>query len=786
MDFSPGGAVLTSRPFVNLQPLAVVGCMPDTEGDSNTVPKTAPRNLTACQILANLCTLRRYEQSSEACREYGKILANEPEDVRSGLHGFSAWPQRLPWLDYNASSRPEFAEDLKMIASAGDMMRIVAAVYTLHGEYLGLKEITTDWNLCAVAEGKKFVDDAVWRSYGTSYSEICSIDFGELGTPKGDSLFSANLFYEPYFVDDNFGMAMYPIPVELVENDGFMFGDEKYKSTERVASMHRRFFLVDSISGYGSSGDTFPKAIRVARRLNIAFRTREEGKMYPPFVQVEYEDIEISGPTVKNRIQFQVIYASENSDLRDVLPDIVIAVCIIAGLLSTLKIRAERRRDNKVEVDAAAVFAAADIFGSAFANIMFFMLSAIGIYYVVWSKPDARTFPPRSEIDDFMFQQCLYAAASLKFFQIAAIIYKQCTTDVFLIDWEKPQNSGNASGTEIGGIKRAQEVSLWRMILIANEFNELQCYRKVPFEHLLVIIFTFLLNWDAAQLASQNPMVVDGYIGEDSRVLRFGVAAILYISITAVLWVLYKIFYRIKIEEKMGQFEDLCSVSNISVFMLTHRYYGFYIHGRSVHGFADVGLKTMKTQMRREKSDLTGRRGLISDTDEQCFQIHVPEAIRTQWDSIFLNLVNESAIEAKNGGTTGDEQYDNNAAAAYKTINDFLIAYINHSFKEELDYVVKEKGHLQRLLSTVPAITTVGTFYTDRSRKWTSTMFYGEEANLIAFEFFIFVLVDWETQSWYWAITTTYIVAYTVKYIRSTYGAENITRKTLIAKEFLI
>ena len=36
------------------------------------------------------------------------------------------------------------------------------------------------------------------------------------------------------------------------------------------------------------------------------------------------------------------------------------------------------------------------------------------------------------------------------------------------------------------------------------------------------------------------------------------------------------------VEDKMQQFVDLCSISNISVFILYERNYGYYIHGRYV------------------------------------------------------------------------------------------------------------------------------------------------------------------------------------------------------------
>ena len=37
------------------------------------------------------------------------------------------------------------------------------------------------------------------------------------------------------------------------------------------------------------------------------------------------------------------------------------------------------------------------------------------------------------------------------------------------------------------------------------------------------------------------------------------------------------------------------------MFVLADKNYGFYIHGRSVHGFADTDMKEMRAQMKREE-----------------------------------------------------------------------------------------------------------------------------------------------------------------------------------------
>ena len=63
-------------------------------------------------------------------------------------------------------------------------------------------------------------------------------------------------------------------------------------------------------------------------------------------------------------------------------------------------------------------------------------------------------------------------------------------------------------------------------------------------------------------------------------------------------------------EHKIRQFVDLCSVSNVSVFIMTRRLFGFYVHGRSVHGHADTNLRGMNINLHKEQ---------VSDTLQPVF-----------------------------------------------------------------------------------------------------------------------------------------------------------------------
>ena len=62
-------------------------------------------------------------------------------------------------------------------------------------------------------------------------------------------------------------------------------------------------------------------------------------------------------------------------------------------------------------------------------------------------------------------------------------------------------------------------------------------------------------------------------------------------------------FYR----NKMLQFVDLLSLSNVSMLIFSERYHGYYIHGRSVHPHADTDMHDMNVNLKKEEVDFLFR-----------------------------------------------------------------------------------------------------------------------------------------------------------------------------------
>jgi meckelin len=110
-------------------------------------------------------------------------------------------------------------------------------------------------------------------------------------------------------------------------------------------------------------------------------------------------------------------------------------------------------------------------------------------------------------------------------------------------------------------------------------------------------------------------------------------------------YLIYVIFYQRFVEDRLINFIDLCSVSNISVFILTDNQYGYYIHGRSPHGTTDVNIRDMIMNLERESNRMSGTRGLQAKSDEQTFIVRIDRTFRSQYEILLRNYeVNKKKI----------------------------------------------------------------------------------------------------------------------------------------------
>uniref|UniRef100_A0AAZ3RYN1 Meckelin n=1 Tax=Oncorhynchus tshawytscha TaxID=74940 RepID=A0AAZ3RYN1_ONCTS len=363
-------------------------------------------------------------------------------------------------------------------------------------------------------------------------------------------------------------------------------------------------------------------------------------------------------------------------------------------------------------------------------------------------------------------------------------LIQQLSVDIFFIDWERPRGKANKT---IQGTP--SPVSIWRTYFVANEWNEIQTIRKISPTFQIMAVLFLLEVVGFSSLALRDPWSdlqrpPQSYAPPYSLTLRYGLAATLWLCIGLLQIIFSSAFHERFVEDKIRQFVDLCSISNISVLLLSHRCFGYYIHGRSVHGHADTNMEEMNINLKREAESLCGQRGLLPNTDTQTFQISITSRLRLQYDRILEPLSRRNGPSRLVDAASG-HPFDQ-STKAYHTMNRFLGSVIDHAHRD-MEYVVRDKLFFERVIGMEflePMDKSI--FYNDESHSFSDVLFYGNEATLLIFDTLFFCVVDLGAQSFILAGVLTYVQQMIFRLIRNGIGRRNLANKTLVDQRFLI
>jgi meckelin len=261
---------------------------------------------------------------------------------------------------------------------------------------------------------------------------------------------------------------------------------------------------------------------------------------------------------------------------------------------------------------------------------------------------------PRSDQEN-LFRVILIVAFVLKIFDVIHLIFTQCSYDIFFIDWERPKGDAAQQQAQLMQATKkddkadsrenelmnndANKVSCWRTLFVANEWNEIQTFRKInpTVQLIFVLLFLKVVNLEALTTSDCNTKVtkdINDYQAPYSGILRVAMAASMYLGVGLAQYLIYIFLYIRCIDDRIGEFIDFCSVSNISMFIMTHTQFGYYIHGRSPLGNADTSMQQMTQALLREQSDITAKRGLEQGSNQQNFSIFVSNKLSKQYAKV--------------------------------------------------------------------------------------------------------------------------------------------------------
>uniref|UniRef100_A0A8C3XKR5 Transmembrane protein 67 n=1 Tax=Chelydra serpentina TaxID=8475 RepID=A0A8C3XKR5_CHESE len=751
-------------------------------------------NLTSCQALGNMCVMNMNSLSSttsDACGLFQYVYANT-----AGLgtvHSVSFWRQNLPWLYYGDQpglasqvlDTTQFPTSFSFKGTNKNIkLQLIAASYDAEGNFLKWQNL--EGGVLQLCPDTLTRLNAAYM-FGTTYQQSCTISVSKMLLD-----FANPIFYDVYleYRDDDSGQQyLWAVPVL---NLNLQYNEMSVNQGSNMNNwlLTRRMFLVDSLSGQENDLGKQPRIIRIASKITISIRlipSTQRGTIYPPLITIAYKDVLVQNPDTQSvMVSFSVNYEMNQSEAQ-IQTNIALGVLGgLAVLWSLLKTAGWKRRIGSPIIDLQTVLKFLLFYAGDLANVFFIITVGTGLYWLIFFKAQqfvSVLLPLPSQEEDFViYVGCAFALKALQFLHK---LFSQLTVDVFLIDWERPKGKVLKAVEGEGGIKSAAApVSIWRTYFIANEWNEIQTVRKINplFQVLAVLFFLEVVGFSNLALMDSSSSLTrssESYIAPWSRILRFGVSTVLWLVII----IFFAVFYERFVEDKIRQFVDLCSMSNISVFLLSHRCFGYYIHGRSVHGHADTNMEEMNMNLKREAENLCSQRGLLPNTDGQTFQISISSKMRQQYDRIHETLTRKHGpARLLDSSATTFEQ----STKAYHTMNKFLGSFIDHVHKD-MDYIVKDKLLLERIIGMEfmePMEKSI--FYNDEGHSFSDVLFYGNEATLLIFDILFFSVVDLASQSFVLAAVLTYLQQEIFRFIRNTAGQKNLASKTLVDERFLI
>ncbi|XP_046440894.1 meckelin-like [Daphnia pulex] len=686
-----------------------------------------------CEHLINLCVLTDYNYDSQsACSLYRQL---------SG--GFSNS------IYYDDSQNEYLLNSARINILKDQKMDFMVKQYALDGTYLLIQPLQSVFkSLCCTGTWKPIQRNANIYHSCSVYSKVFNM--------------ADMRFYEIYFVDRAINQSrLINVPIKILNLvRGGVQRNREDKDISRW-QLTKRFFNFDSATGSNQEGNT--DFVRYLSSLTIRISVMSGEKSLAlrlPYATINYESI----GSLENGNSPVIHFAVKNTvSMDEAMKSLEIALSVLStfgALYALIRIVVWYIRSDKATIDLQTLIRLLVYGADILANVILIVIFFITFYWFMTFRQQEEvtvSLPARQE--EQFIKDLVISAFTLKTISVLWMIGEQCNVDIFLIDWESPRPT------------KGEIVSVWRMFFVANEWNELQVARKSSISIQVILVLSTLKVFQFERFSLEIPatyFMADTFLNYNT-VLRLALGLSTYLFFSLAQNILNAALFERYVEHKIQRFTDVCTLSNISVWLRIHSRYGFYIHGRSPHGFADIDMQTMCQQLQREEENLCAQRGLVQGQDTQTFSIFFHETLSDKWRKLIKN---------QSSGTS----------TLFFKLNEFFTSFLDHAFRE-LDYEVRDRHFLETVLDIEMwwnmSQNERSIFYNDGRNCFDSVLFYGNEVTLVSFEMLLFSLVDVYCHSYLTAALTVFIVFKALQFVRYRFGRRNLAKKTMIDSRFL-
>ncbi|CEG45975.1 meckelin isoform x1 [Plasmopara halstedii] len=786
------------------------------------------KDIISCQALGNLCVLQHFDPNAPSCSAFDLIRLSGRSPSDNNIKG---WYATLPFLHFSseAFSAIQSSVAMKMTFDAEsnkgsfEHLDFILASYNHSGTLIGFKALVNELTYCQVDSSTNVAISPSWMRFGVSAQFEYSCNLKSLQT-------ASVTFYELFLVDLTKGHLengrYIPIPVKNLnyrDASGMLVNQDSDAANDFLS---HRFFLFDLVSGIALNEDS-PDVIRYVKDITLTIRSASDPHFIEvPQLSIAYVDT-VSLETVP--VSFRVVYTSSTDELWAFAKVIFTVGCVFAGLRMIVQTFKWYRRSIGNEVVENAMYQILlGVLNYAIANVapvsFAIMIVLCGYIFTVFRLQSStilmlpnNDFTFGKGIDEYYsFRILLLLAFFCQLVSVFRYVYRQAQVRLFFIDWEKPR-------TSVMDIDTAKPIyapiSVWRMILVANEWNKMQTIRKTSLRFTLLCILFLLYGCNLKILAlpipkrhMQHAAFVDAAEEHLNPYLRFANVTIwwLLISMCQRLWK-WMIFERYIEEPREQLFIDLCTISKISLIFLDETYHGFYLHCRSPHAFADGSMGELVDQLKQEEAGLTAGRYLDSAFPEcQAFEMFVTRKWTRKFHTL-ISLVRGDNFLAGHGGSGerliqrsfSPKRPDSRSTALGRKIDtvttdmvrnveqlrNFLQSFVENQNDRFRWRIYRAHTCLTRFLDIPPdmSFSKQSFFLPDMDSKFaTASLLLGIENDLMLMDLLCFCQCDLWFDNHAISALVTYALQHILLFMRAHFSRRNIAKSSLVDSRFLI
>ncbi|KAL3668134.1 hypothetical protein V7S43_006997 [Phytophthora oleae] len=713
-----------------------------------------------------------------------------------------------------------------------DHLDFVLASYQVNGSLIGFQSLANEMVYCRDS-GLGTVDSPSWVRFGVNALSEYSCDLETLQT---STLFLHELFLVDQTKSSGEDGRFVPIPVKNLnyQDSNGAFVNQDSDITNDFLS--HRFFLYDVRTGI-SVGETSPKVIRYADRITLTVQTQDSNpnSVYVPELTIAYIDTQSprSVPVV-----FRVTYTSDTAEFWSIAKALFTVGCVLAGcrvLLQTFNwyrrsIRNEIVENAMCRVLWAMISYAASIFAPVSFFVMFVMFSYLFTIFRLQSStvlmlPEVNYDPLARDDEYYLFRVLLPLSFFCQLVTVFRQVYRQTQLQLFFIDWEKPR----ASIVDIDSAKPTHApISVWRLILVVNEWNKLQTVRKTSLRFTLVFLLFLLYGCNVRMLSLPVPRAQMQYVSLTTTAslsdafdhqlnpyLRFANVSIwwLIIYVAQRLWK-WMVFERYIDEPREQLFIDLCTVSKVSCLFLDETYHGFYLHCRSPHPFADGSMGELVDQLKQEEAGLTAGRYLDSTFPHcQTFEMFVTRKWKRKFRNLYMSVRGDTTVDGRAASEgliqrsfspkgpptlpvkSADLRRQSGMVAteamarSAEQLRGFLQSFVENQDDRFRWRIYRAHTCITRFFDIPPdmSFSKQSLFLPDTDSKFAkASLLLGIENELMLLDLLCFCLFDLWVGNHAISALATYALQIVLLSARAHVGRRNITRSTLVDSRFLI